>query len=245
MVDQQVPFPKRPILITFDDARIDSFQLADPVLKRYDMKATMFVPTSKTVANHPFFADWDMIRQYRRTNRWDMQSHGHKAHDLIDIDAHGRKGKFLSDYRWLSYQQRHETDDEFSERVNNDYRESIKRLKQQFPGDSIIGYAFPYSEAGQESGGLPAAMPSRFGPRHCGQSPDRADPAAEESTTSGAGGWLLNTSSIRASIRPTTAILIAYCTLCFLLAAGLLPKFPHYSLLRLWLFEVQIIRIQA
>ena len=153
MVDQQVPFPKRPILITFDDARIDSFQLADPVLKRYDMKATMFVPTSKTVANHPFFADWDMIRQYRRTNRWDMQSHGHKAHDLIDIDAHGRKGKFLSDYRWLSYQQRHETDDEFSERVNNDYRESIKRLKQQFPGDSIIGYAFPYSEAGQESGG--------------------------------------------------------------------------------------------
>lgn len=153
MVDQYAPFPEKPILITFDDARRDSFQLADPVLKRYSMKATMFVPTSKTVPDHPFFADWDTIGQYRRTNRWDIQSHGHEAHEPIDIDGHGNKGFFLSNYQWLPYQQRNETDDEFNKRLSNDYRVNVKILKQQFPNDSIIGYAFPYSEAGQESGG--------------------------------------------------------------------------------------------
>ncbi len=37
--------PDRPILITFDDGRLDSYQGADAILARYGMRATMFVIT--------------------------------------------------------------------------------------------------------------------------------------------------------------------------------------------------------
>ncbi len=153
MVDRVIPFPKKPVLITFDDARIDSFQLADPVLKKYGMKATMFVPTSMILDDHPFFADWRMIRHYRRTGRWDMQSHGHHAHDLIDVNASGEKGQFLANYRWLTDARRHETPDEFALRLRNDYKMSARLLKKHLPGSAILGYSFPYSEMGQLTGG--------------------------------------------------------------------------------------------
>lgn len=153
MIDGRQPFPQKPVLITFDDARRDSFQLADLVLERYGMKATMFVPTSKIVPDHPFFADWSKIGQYRQSNRWDIQSHGHEAHEPIVIDVQGNQGFFLANYRWLPYEQRRETPEAFKQRLQNDYRLSIKILKEKFPDDSIVGYAFPYSEAGQESGG--------------------------------------------------------------------------------------------
>ena len=37
--------PSRPILITFDDGQLDSYRYADPILKRFGFRATMFVIT--------------------------------------------------------------------------------------------------------------------------------------------------------------------------------------------------------
>src|SRR5207244_610571 len=34
--------PNKPLLITFDDARLDSFRYGDPILAKYGLKATMF-----------------------------------------------------------------------------------------------------------------------------------------------------------------------------------------------------------
>lgn len=151
MLDAKQPFPNRPILITFDDARIDSFERADPVLARFGMKATMFVPTARILDGHPFFADWKRIASYGATGRWDLQSHGHRAHDLIAVGSEQQTGGFLVNRQWL--ERRDESYDEYAARVEADYRTSIEELKRRFTGLEVVGYAFPFSEAGQESVG--------------------------------------------------------------------------------------------
>ena len=40
------PPPKRPVMITFDDGWLDNWSYAFPVLRRYHMKAVIFVVTS-------------------------------------------------------------------------------------------------------------------------------------------------------------------------------------------------------
>ncbi len=153
MTDGKRPFPKKPILITFDDARIDSFQMGDPVLAKYNMKATMFVPTARILDKNPFFADWEMIRFYEKTGRWDLQGHGHHAHDLIPTDETEQMGGFLVNRQWLESEGRLETQDEYLQRLDQDYQEAIEQLNKNIPGLNVIGYAFPFSEAGQENVG--------------------------------------------------------------------------------------------
>jgi len=143
-------WPPKPIMITFDDCRIDSFKLGDPVLARYGMRASMFVPTMFIKKDHPFFADWEMIMHYAQNGRWDMQSHGNHAHELIDVDEDQDKGMFLANLKWLDEHRRMETPTEFMKRVDADYAFSKALLKTKIPGSNIVGYAFPYSEAGQE-----------------------------------------------------------------------------------------------
>ncbi|MFQ5444462.1 MAG: polysaccharide deacetylase family protein, partial [Nitrospinales bacterium] len=145
----KAPLPAKPILITFDDARIDAFQIADPILKKYRMKATMFIPTGRILFKHPFFADWHMIRRYARSGRWNIQNHGHLAHDLIPIDAEGNEGNFLTSYKWLGQQGRKETSEEYILRLQEDHSSSTRVIQEEVPGSSVVAYAFPFSEAGQ------------------------------------------------------------------------------------------------
>jgi tetratricopeptide (TPR) repeat protein/peptidoglycan/xylan/chitin deacetylase (PgdA/CDA1 family) len=151
------PFPAKPILLTFDDARADSFQLGDPVLVRFGMKATMFVPTVRIAEESAFNADWPKLRELRATGRWDFQSHGHFAHDPIPVDAAGGIAEFLVNRQWLADQGRQETRDEYVARVDGDYAECRRRLVENLPGQSVLGYAFPFSEMGQLHGGNDAS----------------------------------------------------------------------------------------
>lgn len=150
MIAGNTAFPQKPIIITFDDARIDSFELGTPALVKHGMRAVMFVPTARIHDGHPFFADWNMIRKYHESGYWDMQNHGHAAHDLIGIDGRGTQGAFLSNFRWLQHEHRVENETEFRKRLDQDYRASTRLLKQKLAGNSILGYSFPFSEAGHE-----------------------------------------------------------------------------------------------
>ena len=48
---KKINLPSRPILITFDDGRSDSWTGADQVLARYHMRATIFIITGR-VSQH-------------------------------------------------------------------------------------------------------------------------------------------------------------------------------------------------
>ena len=140
------PFPARPILITFDDARTDSFRLGDPILAKYGFKATMFVPTARIGVDDAFHAGWETIRRYASSGRWEMQAHGHDAHTPVTIDAEGGRGEYLGFKAWLPSEGRAETTAEFIERVDRDYRECREELEAHLPGRPVLGYAYPLNQ---------------------------------------------------------------------------------------------------
>jgi tetratricopeptide (TPR) repeat protein len=153
MMSGRRAFPDKPILITFDDARADSFRFADPVLKRLGLRATMFVPTVRIADESAFNTDWKTLSRLYATGRWDFQAHGHLAHDPIPIDEEGHIAEFLVNREWLQDQRRQETYDEFEDRVASDYATCSELLTRHLPGQKVIGYAFPFSEMGQLRGG--------------------------------------------------------------------------------------------
>ena len=153
MLSGLVPFPEKPIVLTFDDARGDSLRYADPVLARLGMKATMFVPTARIADESAFNTDWATLVRLAASGRWDFQAHGHLAHDPIPIDEQGSLAEFLVNREWLSDEGRMETHDEFVARVEADYALCADRLRENVPGQHVVGFAFPFSEMGQLHGG--------------------------------------------------------------------------------------------
>lgn len=147
--------PPRPVLITFDDARLDSFQYADPILARYGFKTTMFVPMVNVERNLPAYASWDQIKAYHNTGRWEIQSHGAEAAKYIVTDQQGRRGLFLVNRQWLPDEDRVETLEEWRERIDMDYRLSQDAIANAL-GTKPVAFAYPESNFGQE--GIPTTQ---------------------------------------------------------------------------------------
>ena len=148
-VDGKANLPNKPIIITFDDARLDSFRFADPVLKKYNLKATMFVPTEYPIDDHPFFADWNILRQYSNSGRWDIQSHGHFGHRMVRVNREGDRGGFLVNKEWLEDSKRYETLEEYEKRIKDEYDISVRQIKSHL-GYEPVAFAFPFSLNGDD-----------------------------------------------------------------------------------------------
>jgi hypothetical protein len=154
-IDQYVRFqagdltavPDRPVLITFDDGRIDSLANGDPILARYGMRATMFVITAIASAPKPGYLGWPALRTMAASGRWDLQLHAHAGHVLIPTGPGGRTGPF---YANLAYRNGvREKFTTFKRRVTGDILTGRRIMAAQIPGFRPLSFAVPYSSFGQ------------------------------------------------------------------------------------------------
>ena len=76
--------PKNSILITFDDGYKNNYTLAFPILKKYNMKATIFLNT-KFIEKDEAYLNWDEIREMYESGLIDFQLHTH-SHQLTVKD---------------------------------------------------------------------------------------------------------------------------------------------------------------
>lgn len=151
--------PPRPVLITFDDARLDAFRSADPILREFGLKAAMFAPLSNVEGDLPGFSSWEELKAYRDTGRWDIQAHGDQGHTFIRRDAQGRQGRFLTNRRWLPEEARLETVEEWERRASGDHESSKAKLLARL-GSAPSSFAYPEGEYGQqEAPNLPDSAP--------------------------------------------------------------------------------------
>lgn len=142
------PLPAKPILITFDDGRIDSFENASPVLQEAGFKATMFVHV--TELRKPYFhASPEDMRRWQESGSWELQAHGYRAHDPIVLSPDGRRGRFLANRIWIADSRRFETLDELRSRLDLDYRVARAGIERIVPGHPPVAFAYPYSDYGQ------------------------------------------------------------------------------------------------
>ncbi len=118
-------FPKKPIIITFDDGYIDNLENAGPLLKKYNMKATIFL-----------LADIDV-----RENYWDTKD-GEPAHPIMSLE---QKQK-LKDYNFEigSHGFSHKKITEMSDQeAFKELKDSKEKLERDF-SQEITTYAFTY-----------------------------------------------------------------------------------------------------
>lgn len=82
--------PEKPIIITFDDGYVSNYKFAYPVLKKYNMKATIFILTGRMGAEggeviYPHFT-WEQAKEMQQSGVIDIQSHSDLHPDMVQID---------------------------------------------------------------------------------------------------------------------------------------------------------------
>ena len=139
--------PDRPILITFDDGRVDSYQVADPVLARYGMRATMFVITANAASAKPGYLDWTQLARMAASGRWSVQEHAHAGHVLIPTGPRGATGPFYGNLLYRNGVR--ETFTAFKRRITGDVLTGLRLMQSHIPGYQPFAFAVPYGSYGQ------------------------------------------------------------------------------------------------
>lgn len=133
--------PDNPILITFDDGYSSNYELAFPVLKKYNMSAVINVigvtagaQTYKDtgVAINPHFT-YEQAQEMIESGIIDIQSHSYDMHNNEELDR---------DYRQGVYRKKNESEAEYIEVFRNDFMKSKNEIESN-TDSTVIAYAYP------------------------------------------------------------------------------------------------------
>jgi peptidoglycan/xylan/chitin deacetylase (PgdA/CDA1 family) len=136
--------PARPMLITFDDGRLDSYRGADKVLAAYGFRATMFVIVGNVEEHSRFYLNWDELRQMARSGRWDIQEHAGVQHINVRYDKAGHTGPAYSYRRWNDGKL--ESFEDYRRRVAGDILWGKQTLRDQLPDFTPWSFAVPFGD---------------------------------------------------------------------------------------------------
>jgi peptidoglycan/xylan/chitin deacetylase (PgdA/CDA1 family) len=140
--------PKRPILITFDDGRLDSYRGADRVLAKHDFKAVMFVIAGNVGGGRTFYLDWAELRRMMKSGRWDVQEHAGSLHTNVRVDAAGHVGPAYANRRWIPGIGL-ESFAEWRRRVTQDIRWGKNTIADHIPTFVPWTFALPFGDYGE------------------------------------------------------------------------------------------------
>lgn len=82
-VEKGIELPDNPICITFDDGYLSNYEIAFPILKKYNMKATIFVIGSSVGKSNYKDTNYEIIPHFDYEQAKIMQDSG-----IIDIQSH-------------------------------------------------------------------------------------------------------------------------------------------------------------
>lgn len=146
----QYTLPPKPIVITFDDGRKDSYYTTDDIFKELGFKATIFVATEKALDGETFYLNWNDLKAMRDSGRWEIQAHGRRSHEKIPVSARSIEdeyGRYLTSRMYLASERRLETVAEFERRVEQDYVDNINDLQVNL-GLNVSYLAIPLNDYG-------------------------------------------------------------------------------------------------
>ncbi len=134
--------PPKPLLLTFDDGIESLWTKADPVLKRFGMRAVAFVITSNLDRRSTYYLGREELRTAVRSGRWELGSHSSDGHRFITGSDGRTQGPFYTTRMWNGHGV--EIDRAFEARVNADLSASVRDLKAFGPSLPRL-FAFPFS----------------------------------------------------------------------------------------------------
>jgi hypothetical protein len=145
--------PSRPILLTFDDGRLDAYRAANDLLQAYGFHATELVVPSWVSGNPHFSLNWSELTQMAHTSTWEVQLHFGYGREEIRWNKSGDTGAAFAYEQYLpglnGLPGHEETFAEYQKRIANNMEWGEQQLKQRVPGYKPWSMAIPESDYGQ------------------------------------------------------------------------------------------------
>ena len=132
------PLPEKPVLITFDDGYRSNYELAYPLLQKYQARAAIAIMVYMQDNWAEGFLSWDMCREMTASGLVEIGSHGYAIHNLD-----GRMGNFAAGQANGVQRRKGESDDDFYCRVLEDLRYSHQRIAMEL-GTAPSFFAYPW-----------------------------------------------------------------------------------------------------
>ena len=141
---EEVSLPPRPLLLTFDGARLDSWTGSDGTLRKRGFNAVLFVDVGRVVAGDPEYLTWRELNTLQRGGRWDVQLQSGTGHHRIQYGSTPEDvGPFYA------YRGSEERLDGWRERVFSDITWGEEQLSFRVRGYRSLAFAPPYGNYGQ------------------------------------------------------------------------------------------------
>ena len=142
---EAVDLPPRPLLLTFDDARADSWTGGDGILQMLGFNAVMFVDVGRVDDGNPQYLTWQELETVQASGRWQLQLHSGDGHVQIQY------GPGPNDYGpYYAYEQQDEDFDGWQKRVRSDIEWGQDTLADHTPDYRPLAFAPPYGNYGQD-----------------------------------------------------------------------------------------------
>jgi peptidoglycan/xylan/chitin deacetylase (PgdA/CDA1 family) len=140
---EQVSLPPRPLLLTFDGARLDSWTGSDGILRELGFNAVLFVDAGR-VGEDPEYLTWRELNTLQRSGRWEVQLQSGTGHHQI------RYGPAKDDVGpFYAYRGSEEILGGWRERVFSDITWGEEQLAFRVRGYRPLAFAPPYGNYGQ------------------------------------------------------------------------------------------------
>jgi peptidoglycan/xylan/chitin deacetylase (PgdA/CDA1 family) len=142
---RKVDLPARPLLLTFDDARADSWTGADGILRELGYRAVMFVDVGRVDEGDAEYLTWAELNTAAAGDRWQLELHSGKGHKQIHY------GPGPDDYGpFYAYKRQGEGFDGWQERTRSDIEWGQRMLADHVPTYRPLAFAPPYGNYGQD-----------------------------------------------------------------------------------------------
>lgn len=140
-VEKGIDLPEKPVLITFDDGYSSNYELAYPILKKYNMSGVINVigvsvgkdtykDTGKPITPH---FSYEEAGEMVANGVIEIQSHSYDMHNNKELDIDFRQGVLKKDG---------ETNEEYIEAFCSDFQKSERGILDNL-GSKVISYAYP------------------------------------------------------------------------------------------------------
>ena len=141
---EPVSLPPRPLLVTFADARLDSWAGSDAILRRLGFNAVLFVEVGPIEKHDPEVLTWNELDRLQRSGRWDVQLQSGTGDRLI------RFGPGADDVGpFYAYRGSEEVLGGWRERVFSDITYGEQQLAHHVRGYRPLAFAPPFGNYGQ------------------------------------------------------------------------------------------------
>ena len=142
------PLPPKAILLTFENARKNTFFEGRTILEDLNWRAVMGVVTRRVNNKDRDTILWPYLKSMAMDDRWDLASESYSGAGFIAASAQGLRAPFFATRKWLFDENRFERLDEFKERIDADHAAATGDFESKLH-QKPLAFFFPLGNYGQ------------------------------------------------------------------------------------------------